>query len=230
MHRLAGSPNFCSSTSIKVASGYFGDELDIDVCRSIVKEYGDKVRDQQLAAEQAETDAEIDAEMARQSEAWFKKAKSAGGRPIYLRFWEKYQKCRMEGGAFTDKDPMFSNATAQFPFFKMGGKGAAPQFLAGISFLKKFTEPKFEQRQGILKAGILFYFKNTSAKGCIPVHRPADFGEIVALPEGEGYAFTVMTKLPRRIPEDLGCTWQLGGKTREDAEKLLKALQDAQAA
>ena len=46
----------------------------------------------------------------------------------------------------------------------------------GISFLKKFTELKFEVRKGITKAGIL-YFKN-SVKGCIPVHRLAEIGPI----------------------------------------------------
>ena len=91
--------------------------------------------------------------------------------------------------------------------------------------MKKFTEPKFELRQAIVKAGILFYFKNSTAKGCIPIHAPAEISsEIVELPEGAGFAFTVKTKLPRRFRSPLGCDWKLGGKTRADAEALLEKL------
>ena len=228
LQAIAGPPNYCNVTSIKICSGYFrdGDELDIDVCRKIVADYGDTARAKELEAEQAATDAEIDREMAQQSESWFEMVKSARARPIYIKFWKKIAELQQEGGLMLgSNDPMFSNAEATFDFMKLSGSGVAPSFLAGISFLKKYTEPKFELRQAIVKAGILFYFKNSTAKGCIPIHAPTEISsEIVELPEGAGFAFTVKTKLPRRFRSPLGCDWKLGGKTRADAEALLEKL------
>ena len=163
-----------------------------------------------------------------QNEKWFDMVKSESARPIYVKFWRKLSKPRKPGDAverLSSSDPIFSNAEATFDFMKMSGAGVAPDFVKSVSFLQKYAEPKFELRQAIVKAGILFYFKSETAKGCIPIHAPAEISsEIVELPEGAGFAFTVKTKLPRRFRSPLGCDWKLGGKTRADAEALLEKL------
>lgn len=230
LHELAGPPNFCNVSAIHVCSQKFDHELDIDVCRQIVKKYGDDVRSKQLEAEQAEMDKELDAEMAAQKQGWFKRVAELRGRPIYIKFWEKMAHIQQEGGSLSDKDGMFSPADQEFTFMKLGGSNPL-SFLGGISFLKKFTELKFEVRKGIMKAGILFYFKNSQAKGCIPVHRPAEIGPIEPVKNSEGqvqgYAFTLKTKLPRRFGAGDGCEWKIGGKTEAEAQEVLAAVERA---
>ena len=163
-----------------------------------------------------------------QNEKWFDMVKSESARPIYVKFWRKLSKPRKPGDAverLSSSDPIFSNAEATFDFMKMSGAGVAPDFVKSVSFLQKYAEPKFELRQAIVKAGILFYFKSETAKGCIPIHAPAEISsEIVELPEGAGFAFTVKTKLPRRFRSPMDCDWKLGGKTRAEAEELLEKL------
>ena len=143
----------------------------------------------------------------------------AGARPLYVEFWDKLA---VEGSAFRAKDPFFENPEGTFDFMKL----AEPKNRGGgvVNFLKNLATPGFDARQGIVKDGILFYFKNGTARGCIPLHRPSS--EI--LPEIEelsnGYVFTVKTLLPRRFGDGMSCLWKIGGKTREDAEALLEKI------
>ncbi|QDZ19004.1 hypothetical protein HOP50_02g15120 [Chloropicon primus] len=234
LQKLAGPPNFCNSTAIKVCSGYFGDELDIDVCRKIVADYGDAAKEKQNAQDMARMDAELDRENAAQKAQWFKTVEELRGRPVYIRFWEKMAKIQAEGGMpLTHTDPMFQQPDHKFAFMKLGGSNPL-SFLGGISFLKKYAELKFEVRQAIVKYGILFYFKNTACKGCIPIHRPAEFGPIEPVKNSDGavqgYAFTVTTKLPRRFGAPPGCEWKIGAKTEAEAQEVLNTCEKVRAA
>ena len=221
LNALAGPPVFAQSTSIKAASGYFGEELDIDICRKIVKDYGDSVKAKQQAAQQEEMDKEVEAEQQAQQDAWFKMVEENRAYPIYIKFWKTWVKRKNEGPPLTNKDTLFSYAEHDIKFCKMSGSGTIPKAMIPSfmpDFIKKQGECKVEERQAIIKKGQLFYFKNTTAKGCIPLHNCHDLGEIKK--KAEHYLFEVHTKLPRRIGSQLGCCWEIGGKTEEEATKL----------
>ena len=227
LRAMAGKPLFCSCTELRAASEAFGDPLDVDVCRKIA----DEGSAERAAAEEARTQEdmrEFDREQAQQLSSWYANAEKSGAIPLYIKFWKAWEKAKMgESPPVNSRDPMFAGADAQFNFMKLAGTGTIPfPFLNGISFLKKFTEPKFEVRQAIVKKGLLFYCKNTQVKGCIPLYkRVADIDTNITQEGEEGYAFTIRAKLSRRLGNgNPTCDWRIGGKTMKEAQEVLQKV------